>query len=462
MGREYGKKNITAKADPLIKAVVCVCIGVLFLMLFLIVLRLAVKNVLYEKLGIYNGFVAFMLEGDNAVQEEDASKAVNIDWAALYPYDEADIYRNDRETDGIVRRYLSLVSKVKSQAEWYAADGLPMQTKFTEWAAAYESLIGWKVQEQDYDAVITLRNRHLTCVCPYQEVDEITDSVAAFKDFLDARDIELMYVMVPFKVDTEDPELPLGIEDASNENADRLLAGLERENIDYIDLRACEKEDALNHYDMFYYTDHHWKAWAAVWACGRVAEKMQELYGFEYDSGLFDFNNYTQQIYPDVFLGSYGRRVTLSKASPEDFEILLPVRDMNFRLYMPEKNVDATGSFADVFIDYDMLTITDYYEMDAYSSYVTLRKYVAVIENGQAQNQDKKILILRDSFGNNFGPYFAQQYGTVELLDVSSFTGSIKSYIEESRPDAVLLLYNPTMIEPIDWSSYTSSKFDFR
>ena len=50
----------------------------------------------------------------------------------------------------------------------------------------------------------------------------------------------------------------------------------------------------------------------------------------------------------------------------------------------------------------------------------------------------------------------------MELIDVADFTGSIKSYIEESKPDTVLLLYNPTMIEPIDWSSYTSSKFDFR
>ena len=94
--------------------------------------------------------------------------------------------------------------------------------------------------------------------------------------------------------------------------------------------------------------------------------------------------------------------------------------------------------------------------------WITVRRYVAIIENENAANPDKKILILRDSFGNNFAPYFAQQYGTVELIDVADFTGSIKSYIEESKPDTVLLLYNPTMIEPIDWSSYTSSKFDFR
>lgn len=462
---QRAEKNIQReKVSPVLKITSFFCIGILFLMLFFIVLRIAVKNILYEKMGIYNGFVAFMLEGDNDVSEEDDSKAVNIDWAALYPYDPADLYVNKGQSGagGLLSRYTGLIDRVENQIQWYATDGLPMQTKLTELAMAYESLIGWKVQEQDYDAVITLRNGHLTCICPEQDVEDIVESITGFRDFLSERDIGLMYVMVPFKVDTEDDQLPLGITDASNANADRLLARLAEERVDYIDLRACEKEDGLDHYDMFYYTDHHWKSSAAIWACGRVAEKMQEVYGYAYDPELFDLSNYRSETYPEVFLGSYGRRVTLSKASPEDFEILYPTNGMEYRLVMPEKNLDVTGSFEEVFIDYSMLTITDYYEMDAYSSYVTLRKYVAVIENEQAENADRKILILRDSFGNNFGPYFAQQYGTVEMIDVSEFTGSIKSYIEESRPDVVLLLYNPTMIEPIDYSSYTSSKFDFR
>ena len=456
-------EGTTQKVNVLYKVTAYLCMGLLFLMLIFIVARIAVKNVLYEKLGIYNGFVAFFLEGDNDVTiDEDNSRPVNIDWAEIYPYDEKDLYVAADSKKSLLDRYTGIVGKIESQAEWYTTDGLPMQTKFTELAAGYESLIGWKVQEQDYDAVITLRNGHLTCVCPEQDVEEIVDSITQFRDFLSEMDIKLMYVMVPFKVDEGNNELPLGITDNSNANADKLLDRLSEEKVDYIDLRDFEEQDGINHYDMFYYTDHHWNAKSAVWACGRVAGRLGELYGYEYTPELFDLNYYTSRIYENVFLGSYGRRVTLSKASPEDFEILYPENDMEYHLVMPEKNLDVTGSFEDVFIDESMLEITDYYEMDAYSSYVTLRKYVALIENEQAANPDKKILILRDSFGNNFGPYFAQQYGTVELLDVSSFTGSIKSYIKESQPDAVLLLYNPTMIEPIDWSSYTSSKFDFR
>lgn len=460
------------------KITTTICVGILFVFLLLIFLRIVMKNIVYEKLGVYNSFVALFLEGDNDVNNNSNDRPITIDWASIYPYAPEDSIEATKDgllgkktEEGanpkvsLITKYSRKIESVKDQIEWYTTDGLVAQTKFTEAAVAYENLIGWKVQEQDYDGVIFLKNDHLTCVCPDYSgdvIDEITESISRFRDFLSDRDINLCYVMVPFKVDYEGEELPIGIKDYSVSNADELLTKIGERGIDYIDLRAYETAENIYHYDMFYLTDHHWNAKSAVWGCDRVSEWLSNHYGYKYDSSIFDLNNYEERIYDDVFLGSYGRRVTLSKAKPEDFSILYPTNDMTYHLVMPEKNVDITDNFENVFIDKDFLKITDYYEMDAYSAYVTHRKYMEIITNENAVNPDKKILILRDSFGNIFAPYFAQMYGTVELLDVADFTGSIKSYINESKPDTVLLLYNPTMIEKINWKSYTGSKFDFR
>lgn len=183
-------------------------------------------------MGIYNPVVAFFLEGDNDVSVgDDGSGSITIDWAERYPFAEEDKYVNAVKNKSLMERYTSFINKAESQAQWYATDGLPMQTKLTELAAGYESLIGWKVQEEDYDAVITLRNGYLTCISPEREdavISEITDSVTGFRDFLAERNINLMYVMVPFLIDTVDKELPLGITDATNDNADRLLESLKK------------------------------------------------------------------------------------------------------------------------------------------------------------------------------------------------------------------------------------------
>lgn len=217
------------------------CVGILFLMLIFILIRIVIKNVVYEKLGIYNPVVAFFLEDDNDVDTgDDTSGSITIDWADIYPYAQEDMYVNISKNKSLLEKYNGLVSKVKAQVEWYATEGLPVQTKLTELAAGYEAIIGWQVQEEDYDAVITLKNGYLTCISPERSdavISEITDSTAGFRDFLAERNINLMYVMVPFLIDTADTELPLGITDATNDNADRLLESFKKSGIDYIDLR---------------------------------------------------------------------------------------------------------------------------------------------------------------------------------------------------------------------------------
>ena len=53
-----------SKTGALYRVTAMCCMGILFVMFIFILLRIAVKNVVYEKMGIYNPVVAFFLEGD--------------------------------------------------------------------------------------------------------------------------------------------------------------------------------------------------------------------------------------------------------------------------------------------------------------------------------------------------------------------------------------------------------------
>lgn len=76
-------------------------------------------------------------------------------------------------------------------------------------------------------------------------------------------------------------------------------------------------------------------------------------------------------------------------------------------------------------------------------------------------NFDKKLLILSDSFGWFLNTYLACDIGETHMINLMTFDGSIRTYIEQMKPDAVMVLYCEKNIKPIDWYSHLS-QFDFR
>ena len=70
----------SVKGNAVYRITAICCMGILFLMFIFIILRIVIKNVVYEKMGIYNPVVAFFLEGDNDVSVgDDGSGSITID-----------------------------------------------------------------------------------------------------------------------------------------------------------------------------------------------------------------------------------------------------------------------------------------------------------------------------------------------------------------------------------------------
>ena len=51
-------------------------------------------------------------------------------------------------------------------------------------------------------------------------------------------------------------------------------------------------------------------------------------------------------------------------------------------------------------------------------------------------------MIIQDSFGCYISPFLAQGIEEMHLIYLPTFTGSIRSYIKNIKPDVVLMLYN--------------------
>lgn len=78
----------------------------------------------------------------------------------------------------------------------------------------------------------------------------------------------------------------------------------------------------------------------------------------------------------------------------------------------------------------------------------------------QLQISEEDIAEIADSL-EDFSDYLACDIGETDIIHPMAFDGSIRSYVDEMNPDAVIVLYCERNIKPIDWSNHLS-QFDFR
>lgn len=239
--------------------------------------------------------------------------------------------------------------------------------------------------------------------------------------------------------------------------------------VDTFDFREEMIEDGLDWYDSYYQTDHHWKTETGLWAAGKLAEKLNEEAGLHFDAAVFEKEKYKFDTFENCFLGGQGCSVTLANARPEDYTRIVPVFETQFSLQIPTRSVELEGSYEDVLFDEKQLeqilsySSEDYmHQPDAYHCARARNDALVHIRNLNSQgNADKKILFLQDSFSWYSTSFLACDIGAVDVIHLPEFTGSVRSYIEKTRPDAVVLMYCERNVKPIDWETHEST-FDLR
>ena len=263
--------------------------------------------------------------------------------------------------------------------------------------------------------------------------------------FTESLGIPFIYIQPPVKICEFDKKLPLGIKDYRNENLSLHLKLLENEGIDILDLRDTLHEQGLDHYSMFYKTDHHWNIEAGLWAANQISEVISEDFGIELQTDLLQIENYKDLTFEDKFLGSHGRTITRAYADPESFSILIPKFDTDFRVESPDYNLDLTGSLEETMINWGQLN--KYLESDTENLYAALlygnRPIMKITNHNKPDGL--KVVMIRDSFSLAVAPYLANVLGELHLIDMrerlGGYTGSVRAYIEEVNPDLVCMMY---------------------
>lgn len=241
-------------------------------------------------------------------------------------------------------------------------------------------------------------------------------------------------------------ELPYGYDFKAKEEQYRFW-GQEIENQGFPVLDT--KEELADHL-RFYTTDHHWTVETAFYAAGKIVNKLNQEYGFKLEEELLDRDKYDELRWEDSFLGSLGIRTGKYFAGKDDFVMLEPMFQTDFayeHLVEGKLNKAREGSFMEAFVDISILNDPGY-----------SNKFNACLNGGYVENiilnrQNKnglKMLVIADSFARPMVQYLSLCFQETLYLDPQEgrYNDSFIEYIEENRPDIVVIMYSGEYVTP--------------
>jgi hypothetical protein len=439
--------------------------GTLTVFMASILLRFLCQNVLIERFGLEkNPFVkAVMFDLPTHL-----GTFINSDWAGKYPFQqntardtaagsslaqEQSSFVHFGRARQKIRMFSGRIEGIKTKITNYTTEYLINYSSFAEYAIYIERVLMWNISDGGIvdlgGGYITGFNKKLN-----ESIPEYCNNIFTFNEYLNSEYIDFLYIQAPQKIAESEAEL---VKDFSNQNASALLAGLAERGVPALDLRQIIRENGLDHHELFYKTDHHWKAETGLWAAGIIADFLNNEHGFGLAAELLQPDMWRRDILEKSFLGSVGRKATLDRAAPEDISIFYPNFETMYDFCIPTRKVDAEGSFS-IFYDTAMLQKqtkkSDFYSIIPYSAYLYGDNPVTAIHN-KISGSRKRLLVIKDSFANVCVPFLSVVFEWVDVLDLRHFTGSVKTFIQQTAPDMVIVMYIPT-------ASNGHEMFDFR
>ncbi len=299
------------------------------------------------------------------------------------------------------------------------------------------------IDVDETQSIIKDNNGQLQFAVQYIDTSQYVKSIKSTYELLQERDIPMLYVQTPVKVIEGYTKFPPMIEDYTDENTNFFKEKLMESNIPFLDLRNKVNESGIEYNNLFYHTDHHWTTRSAFWAACEVVDYLKQNMNIDLDENNIytNIDNYDSRLFPNSFLGSQGRRVGEYYAGLDDYELVYPKFDTDYKVTINKGSVQSVseGKFHEAIVKKHLLAGDDVFT-NRYASYFGGDFPEVIVENNKIHN-DTKVLIIKDSFALPFSAFLSTMVEETRLLDTRYYDGTVEDYINEYNPDLVLYVY---------------------
>lgn len=272
--------------------------------------------------------------------------------------------------------------------------------------------------------------------------EKIANYIIELNKKLENEDIPLVYIQAPNKIIEGFTELPDSVVDYSNENVDAFLGRLKEGNVDCVDLRKEIEDSSIDKELIFYRTDHHWRNETAFWAFQNVVNTLREYIDLDEVDFYTNEENYNFITYEETFLGSQGRRVGRYYAGVDDYTLITPNFETDYEVTIHKSDGSRVyeGEFEKAILHEELLDMSESVYTNRYAAYFG-GDYPEVVIKSRQNTDDKKVLIIKDSFALPFSAFLSTMVNETRLIDLRYFElGDLESYIDEFNPDVVLFM----------------------
>ena len=190
---------------------------------------------------------------------------------------------------------------------------------------------------------------------------------------------------------------------------------------DHINTINVAEELLKNKDDYIYYkTDHHWTSYGAYLAYLTYMDYL----GLE----IVDINN-LEKITINNFLGTYYNRSKYFKA---DSDLITYYNILGLHIEIDGKE------------QLSLMDLDKFKGSDKYSAFLWGNNGLTKVinENIAEERKGSSILIFKDSYANSFIQFLANNYETIDIVDLRHFKEPISNFMKDNEYNKILIMYS--------------------
>ncbi|MEE1279669.1 MAG: DHHW family protein [Oscillospiraceae bacterium] len=177
---------------------------------------------------------------------------------------------------------------------------------------------------------------------------------------------------------------------------------------------------------IYYNTDHHWTSLGAYYAYHQIATALDFK---PYEKTQFDIEHASNEFY-----GTYSSKSNIS-VDPDTIDLYYSHASSDFKITeVSINNGKETKVYNDIYFR-EWLS-----KKDKYSVFLGQVQPEVTIKTNVQNN--KKLLIFKDSFAHSLVPFLSLHYSEIKLIDLRYTNQNYRDLADIASYDSVLLLYN--------------------